>query len=356
MERNLEERVDMHFRDSGVASLDCVGMMRHILDSLGALRIRSKSVEVPMHVRRTFNYAVLKFMEEIVDKDHEDTSAVGYLMDVFPDERKRGDGRNWLPLHWAAATESTTEADFTSTVREHPAVTNYDHSKSVQDIEKPSNDKKSMYSVGEYTVINTDGLLPLHLLVAQRRPALTNVLTLLGSNKFTVAVADGRGWLPIHWCASNCVDVDISRLLVDEYLHSLAVTTTRGQLPFQLAARNRNVDVLRYLYHMHPDALQSIDLDGNSALHDAATYFNPGSAAALLNIKPDMGLSKNFLDQLPVHCLFRIIPNHKRIRQRQLETLRVVRSVSAYLMLCESHCLSLRPVLGASSNDCNIQG
>lgn len=325
----MEDRVDAHFRACGVASLDCIGMMRHILDSLGALRIRSRSSEVSPFMRRTFNYAVLKFLEEFVDKDHEDTSAVGYLMDVFPDERKRGDGRGWLPLHWGAATEATTEADFSEIIREHPAVTIFDHSKSIQDLE-PAYQRKPLYSVAEYSVIHTEGLLPLHLLVAQRRPVLTNVLSLIAANKFSVAVADGRGWLPVHWCASNCVDVDILRLLVDEFSHSLSETTKRGQLPFQLAARNRNVDVLRYLYHIHPDALLAIDLDGNSALHDAAAHFNPAAAGALLNIKPDMGLSKNFADQLPVHCLFKIIPNQKRIRQRQLETLRVVRKIRLY--------------------------
>jgi ankyrin repeat protein len=331
---SLDERVDEHFRTCTVASLDCVGMMRHILDSLGALRYRSRSMDIPVHIRKTFNYAVVKFLEEIVEKDHEDTSAVSVLMDVFPDEKKRADGRSWLPLHWAAASESTTEADFTAIIREHPAVTNYDHSKSVQDIE-PAYVRKSLYDASEYAVVATNGLLPLHMLVAQRRPALTNVLTLINANKYSVAVADGQGWLPVHWCASNCVDVDVARCLVEEFHHSLAETTKRGQLPFQLAARNRNVDVLRYIYHMHPEALLSIDREGNSPLHDAATYFNPAATAALLNIKPDMGLSKNFMDQLPVHCLFRIIPQHKRIRQRQLETLRVVRAqlLNCYLQL-----------------------
>lgn len=126
------------------------------------------------------------------------------------------------------------------------------------------------------------------------------------------------------------------RVLVDEFQQSLAETTKRGQLPFQLAARNRNVDVLRYIYHMHTDSLLCIDRDGNSPLHDAATHFNPAAAAALLNIKPDMGLSKNFADQLPVHCLFRILPKNKRIRQRQLETLRVV---SFFLSVPGRRCL-----------------
>lgn len=317
---SIEERVDEHFQKCGVASLDCHGMMRHILDSLGALRFRMQTETVVPQIKRVFQSAAVKFLEEIVDKDFDDISAIGLLMNTFPDEKKKGDGRGMLTLHWAAACEQTSEADFTAIYRAHPAVANHDHSKSAQDLDL----NEDFMGTDSKLVVHTNGHLPIHFLVSQRRPKLANILTLLASNKATVRVADGSGWLPLHWCANNCADVDVARVLVDEYPQALSHINKRGQLPFQLAARNRNIDMLRYLYHMHPDALMTIDYQGNSALHEASIHFNPGAVAALINIKPDMALMKNFQDQLPLHCLFRIVPNDRRIRLRQIETLRVL--------------------------------
>lgn len=47
--RDLDERVDEHFQSCTIALQDSNGMMRHILDSLGALKHRLKDDNVISH-------------------------------------------------------------------------------------------------------------------------------------------------------------------------------------------------------------------------------------------------------------------------------------------------------------------
>ena len=42
---------------------------------------------------------------------HHHYSAMNQLLDSFPDDQKRKDGRSWLPLHWAAALHDTEPTD-----------------------------------------------------------------------------------------------------------------------------------------------------------------------------------------------------------------------------------------------------
>ncbi len=104
---DIQEHSDFLFDSLQISSTDCHSMMRHVLDCLGAIRVRARlDHKLSDSGREIFKGACLKFLDAIVDKEdetHEDGSAVHKLMNVFPNERKKRDGRSWLPLHWAAS-------------------------------------------------------------------------------------------------------------------------------------------------------------------------------------------------------------------------------------------------------------
>lgn len=127
----VQERVDSLMQSIGCAALDCNGLMRHILDCLGALKIRIKDDKtVNQSLKNVFRAAAISFLDHITAFDPIDSnSALKHLMEVFPDEVKRRDGRSWLPLHWAAALESTTVEDLRIIVRDRPLVAKMEHTR-----------------------------------------------------------------------------------------------------------------------------------------------------------------------------------------------------------------------------------
>ena len=163
--------------------------------------------------------------------DLECTSAVPLLMNAFPDEKKKQDGRRWLPVHWAACSELTPESELAALILEYPLVVSHDHSRYVQTIDMES-------VLDDHTIYNCSGQLPIHFLCSLRHPRLTNLLTLLSKNEITAHVADGNGWLPIHWAAANCRDVDVMRVLFETFRAGMFHQNNKGQLPFHISARN----------------------------------------------------------------------------------------------------------------------
>ena len=121
---SLEDRSDHLMQSLQLGTTDCQGLMRHVLDCLGALRVRAKfDHRLTPAIRTVFKATCDKFLHAVVeDQDHEyvDGSAVNLLMNVFPDESKRRDGRSWLPLHWASAIDTTEEEDIKSIARDRP--------------------------------------------------------------------------------------------------------------------------------------------------------------------------------------------------------------------------------------------
>ena len=47
-----------------------------------------------------------------------------------------------------------------------------------------------------------------------RHPTLVNVQTIFEANTEAVKMHDQRGWLPIHWCAYNCRETSVMKMLI----------------------------------------------------------------------------------------------------------------------------------------------
>ena len=86
--------------------------------------------------------------------------------------------------------------------------------------------------------------------------------------------------------------------------------------------------------HGNPEAIDSIDAAGNTALHYAAIHNNPDAAKSVIAARPEHLLVKNFAGELPIHKVFTYLLNpsnnvhHKgdesRKRWRQLEIVRIM--------------------------------
>ena len=127
------ENMDINAIDFDVTKLDMVKMKAHILDCVAALGVVQQEFidqklpmvlnegEQPLSVQAqavsndVFTNVAMSLMLTTLTSDGaevpEHSGCVQELMRAFPDDSKLTDGRGWLPLHWAAVTDSTTEAD-----------------------------------------------------------------------------------------------------------------------------------------------------------------------------------------------------------------------------------------------------
>ena len=102
--------------------------------------------------------------------------------------------------------------------------------------------------------------------------------------------------------------MDILQFLVRGYPDACFEATKRGKLPFQVAACNRYTFMLDVLYQENPDAVDGMDYNGNTPLHDAAKSLNHEGAKKLLSYKPELNRTRNFKEDLPIHKVFSFLP------------------------------------------------
>jgi len=296
--------------------------MRHVLDCLGALRVRAKfDHRLTPAIRTVFKATCDKFLHAVVeDQDHEyvDGSAVNLLMNVFPDESKRRDGRSWLPLHWASAIDTTEEEDIKSIARDRPVNAKNTH--------EAGNMKLTIEQQAGVENIPCPGLLPFHFICSLKHPRLNNVKTILSLYPDAVKISDEKkGWLPLHFAAYNCMSEDVIRFLLDIHQPAIYSQTYKGQLPFLLSMNNKRSEIMDELLEPNPDAIDSCDRKGNTVMHYATRLCNPDAAKKVIHLNPEIATIKNFNDEMPIHKAFAHIRNdNKRQRWKQLELLRII--------------------------------
>lgn len=322
---SLQDRVEEHYIHYQFSHSDTQGLMRHVLDCLGSLRVRAPHDDrLSPAMKSVFKSACDAFLDQIVknqDETFDDLSARGLIMDSFPDATKKKDGRGWLPLHWAAIADDTVEDHIDLLARERPLAARTFHTSS-----GAASSIEIAQAKGEHN------LLPFHLIVSSRHPSLPNVKRIHGLFPDAMFLQDKNGWLPIHWCARNCMNLDVIQYLLEEYGESAAEATFDGQVPFLLSMGNKRWMVSEILLKVNPDSLDSIDAMGNTALHYAAQFCNPEAAKMIVQLKPEFLLTKNFSGELPLHRIFSQILRREsnaekeksRSRWKQLEILRIM--------------------------------
>mmetsp|Transcript_33544 Transcript_33544/g.48666 ORF Transcript_33544/g.48666 Transcript_33544/m.48666 type:complete len:413 (+) Transcript_33544:12-1250(+) len=324
---SLSERVDNQFRNVGVALQDINGMMRHILDCMGALKFRleegitdgrADSAIVTHALVSVFGNSVKTIVDHMTEFEVFDReSAINHLISVFPDDSKKKDGRSWLPLHWAAVLENVDAEDLRVIIRDRPIAAQKGHLH-LEDVTSP-------IAQQENSPVLYKGLLPLHFIVSLRHPAMENVNIIYDANPAAVTLHDQRGWLPMHWCAYNCRETVVMKKLIKTHDEACFMANKKGKLPFQLSAYNVQTEMLDMLLKINPEAIAAMDYNGNTPLHDAAKTYNYEAIQKLLLIKLDLGRVRNFKEQLPIHKAFSNIPaGSSRIHFRHLESIKAL--------------------------------
>lgn len=323
----ISSRVDHHFDLLGLPTTDCHGMIQHVLDCLGSLRVQSKlDHRMTPAIRSLFRSTCLKFLEAIVDEEdenHDDGSAIRLLMNVFPDTMKRKDGRGWLPLHWAASIDDIDENHMKAIAKERPIWSKMGHAHlqigSGSDFTY-ENKKKVLFQS------KSSGMLPFHFITSLKHPRLINIKTILSLYPEAVKIPDANGWLPLHWSAWNCMDSETLRFLLELYNAAIYSQTGRGQLPLLLSMHNKRIDIIDDLLESNPDALEACDWQGNTAIHYAVEFNNPQAALKIIQMHPQLATMKNFKEEVPVHRLFEhyVSKEDRRESWRQLELLRII--------------------------------
>ena len=111
--------------------LDCIGALSRIQKNMGKIHLktenRNKYDPVAASKRRIFWQAVRELADQEIllankkDKNSSEiNSAQSRVLNVFPDEAKRLDGRSWLPLHWAVSLPNTDIQDIENLIIARP--------------------------------------------------------------------------------------------------------------------------------------------------------------------------------------------------------------------------------------------
>ena len=131
--KNQNEILDSNVADFDITKLDQVKMKAHILDCVAALGVVQQEFvsqklplvlnegEQPLSAQAQLvsntvftNVAMSVLLTTLTSEGEEEpehSESVKNLLRAFPDESKLTDGRGWLPLHWAATTDSLEVAD-----------------------------------------------------------------------------------------------------------------------------------------------------------------------------------------------------------------------------------------------------
>lgn len=317
---NLSERVENHLQGLSLPMHDINGLMRNIIDSLGALRYRlEEDGETSPETLKTFTESCKIILDDMSGFDPIDNeSGLKFLISTFPDPRKKRDGRSWLPLHWASAIHSTEPDVLKELVGDLPIQLKKGHLHCESTISLATEGVSR--SASDYM-----GLLPLHLACSLRHPNLQNVQLLVKRCPEALQMPDHRGWLPIHWCAFNNRHSEVMQFLIQSYPDACYEVNKKGKLPFQLAAFNRYTIMMDLLLAENAEAIHGLDYNGNTPLHDAAKSLNYEGCKKLLAMKPEMNRVRNFREELPIHKVFSFIPKDSpRLFHRQFETIKAI--------------------------------
>lgn len=276
--------------DEGNLEID--KMILHVLDCLGALQCVMGQYD-PSRAK-VFWGAVATIAEIGIDQatGHVDRRHPGatHLLRAFPNDLKASDGRGWLPLHWAAVTDSVDVNDVRNVARADPLAT-------VKGCNQP--------------ISATPG----HLIAAVRDPRMEVVRCLYNFYPRMANAKDNDGDLPLHYAARYSESTDMMQYLLQE---CPAATKVRGEgnlVPLQHALYNENPirknDIVKVLLDADPSAASIVNADGDTVFHIAINQeCNLSLMSQLLDAFPEGVRVQNDIGHLPLHaaCLTKDVP------------------------------------------------
>jgi ankyrin repeat protein len=256
---NSEDIMFMHILDC-IGALSCIRAMQkkenHCSDSDNNEEGRQASALLPSK-HRVFWQAVCKIadreaaLEDISttrEEENEKASALDFMLECFPDDSKRSDGRLWLPLHLAVSVSSSRLEDIHTLFTANPAA-----------IKAPAD---AMYKLN-----------PCHFAVMMKNPRMEMIQRLQIYYPDFGSSLDSELNTPLHLAARYSESAAMVRELAQ--LHPAALEMKNGDedTPLHLAARySDSVAMVRELAQLHPAALEMKNGSGETPLHLAARY------------------------------------------------------------------------------------
>jgi hypothetical protein len=212
-------------------------MFMHILDYIGALsciradqrkntfnKCNSKKEQASAALlsckHRAFWQAVREIddreaaLEEISDTkvETEKASALDFMLDCFPDDSKRSDGRLWLSLHLAVSVPSSRLEDIHTLFTANPAA-----------IKAPADE--------------TNQLNPCHLAAMMANPRMEIIQRLQIYDPGFGSLVDSDSNTPLHLAARYLDSVAMVRELAQLHPAKLEMKNWTGDTPLHLAVR-----------------------------------------------------------------------------------------------------------------------
>eukprot|EP01036_Dinobryon_divergens_P031125 gene31125-40476_t len=257
--------------------LDCIGALSSIQKRRENIHLKTKKQNTNDQVaesnRRIFWQVVRELADKelpLADRKVSTSSEINWaqyrVLDVFPDEAKRLDGRSWLPLHWAMSLPITDIQDIENLI-----------------IAKPE----------RLNILTTEfGLNPIHL------ACLTN-----GRVDVVHLLMDH---LPLDERSVKYASVQIFQMIAEENMVNLTVMTDepislrRSASVAHIAVQFQKLDILRYIQSVKPEVLLSKD----SADELPISYL---TFLALGNLSSLMSIPSEILRFLLHHCRSKVV-------------------------------------------------
>eukprot|EP00956_Cyclotella_meneghiniana_P003015 scaffold3715_cov60-Cyclotella_meneghiniana.AAC.3 len=91
-----------------------------------------------------------------------------------------------------------------------------------------------------------NGQLPLHRVLESEDVSLGAIKLMVGAHRASVAVADNRGCIPLHY-ACRIGDLNIVKYLVEGNEYALQIRNSLGEFPLHVACRHGRCNVINYI-------------------------------------------------------------------------------------------------------------
>ena len=244
-------------------------MFMHILNCIGALsciranqktkqpnicRVNNSEGEQASALRSCMHRVFWQAVREIADREaaledipdtedeKEKSSALDFVLDCFPDDTKRSDGRLWLPLHLAVSMPSSRLEDIHTLFMADPAAI------------KAHADE-------------TNQLNPCPLAVMRKNPRMDIIPQLQIYDPGFGLSKDRFRNTPLHLAARYSDSVAMVRELAQLHPAVLEMKNDEGDTPVHLAVYySSNVELLRELASLSPAALVKMNNTGATPL------------------------------------------------------------------------------------------
>ena len=212
--------------------LDCIGAVASLRENQKSSSSSSSNGDALLGSKyRVFWQSVREIVDQEIASESSDVrnmprnEPLNVIMRSFPDDRKRSDGRMWLPLHFAVSLPHTSLADMRSIFNARPQAI------------KATADEAFKYN-------------PCHLAAMTKNPRLevVNLLKIFYPRFGSSLAFNGR--TPLHLAAQFSNSAAMIRELVQVHPPALEMRTAQGSTTLIFALNNKSVEA--------PNILQAI--------------------------------------------------------------------------------------------------